>query len=292
MLEDPDANVRLRAISALGELGNKTAVDPLIECLKDADPHVRLSAVKTLLDFGDNSAKKPLQELADSEKDPAVCQAVEEALFMMSPRKHLVAHWSFDDAHATTAKDVSGQGNNGQILGCAAVEGKTGHALRFDQGKYVELGRPAGLPIQELPLTIMAWIKSEADRGVVVARGGASTGFLLYVMDGVAKFGIHRSAEGPGYIAAGSENVVGRWVHLAGVVDSDRINLYVDGKLAATTKTPGYIPNNCGQGMEIGFDVANSAAEITDNFQGIIDEVKVFNAVLSEEDIAEESREE
>ena len=42
------------------------------------------------------------------------------------------------------------------------------------------------------------------------------------------------------------------------------LHAHVDGKLAAATKTAGYIPGNCGQGMEIGYDVANSAAEITD----------------------------
>ena len=61
-----------------------------------------------------------------------------------------------------------------------------------------------------------------------------------------------RVKDGPGHIAAGREAVVGSWVHLAGVVKSDRIELYVNAKLAASAKTPGYIPSNCGQGMEIG----------------------------------------
>ena len=100
--------------------------------------------------------------------------------------------------------------------------------------------------------------------------------------------GIHRVQEGPSYIAAGEKQVVGSWAHLAGVVKSDRVELYVNGSLAATAKTGGYIPSECGQGMEIGFDVANSPAEITDNFEGLIDEVKVYHAALSEEEIAEQ----
>jgi hypothetical protein len=38
--------------------------------------------------------------------------------------------------------------------------------------------------------------------------------------------------------------------------------------------------------MEIGFDVGNSPAEITDAFAGVLDEVKFFRAALSAEDIA------
>jgi len=199
-----------------------------------------------------------------------------------------VAHWSFDDRNAEVARDVTGSGADGEIRGCTPVEGKVGAALRFTKGNYIALGRPAELPIGGRPLTIMAWAKSDADNGVVIARGGAFCGFSLYIKDGVAKFGIHRMQEGPAYIATGREQVVGPWVHLAGVVKNDRIELYVNGKLAATAKTAGYIPGDCGQGMEIGFDESNSPAEITDNFEGIIDEVKVYHAALSEEEIAKQ----
>lgn len=64
--------------------------------------------------------------------------------------------------------------------------------------------------------------------------------------------------------------------------------LYVDGKPAATAETPGYIPGNCGQGMEVGYSLGTSPAEIRDHFHGTIDEVKVFEAALSTEEIARE----
>jgi hypothetical protein len=210
----------------------------------------------------------------------------------MSPRKYLMAHWSFDDSDTSVAKDVTGRGNDGKILGCTPVEGKVGQSLAFGPGKYIELGQPVGLSIAETPLTIMAWVKSDTPNGVVVARGGAACGFSLYIKEGAARFGIHHAQDDPAYIAAGREEIVGTWVHLAGVVKSDRVELYVNGKLAAAEETPGYIPGNCGQGMEIGFDVANSPAEITDPFQGLIDEVKVFHAALSEDEIASECRQE
>lgn len=288
LLDDPAADVRKRAVGALAQLRDAAAVDPLLAALTDQDPGVRRAAIGALLDLGDDRAKKPLEDLVAREQDASVREAAAEALFQMSAEKDLVAHWSFDDQTADVAKDTTGHGNDGEIRGCTPVEGKVGSALRFGPGKYIELGQPAGLPIVMRPLTFMAWVKSDAPSGVVVARGGAFCGFSLYLMDGVAKFGIHREEEGPAHIAAGKENVVGDWVHLAGVVKEDRVELYVNGKLAATEKTPGYIPGNCGQGMEIGFDTANSPAEITDPFQGIIDEVKAYHAALGEEDIAEQ----
>jgi hypothetical protein len=44
-------------------------------------------------------------------------------------------------------------------------------------------------------------VKTAEPNGVVVARGGAACGYALYVMDGVAKFGIHRTSEGPTFVA-------------------------------------------------------------------------------------------
>jgi len=48
------------------------------------------------------------------------------------------------------------------------------------------------------------------------------------------------------------------------------------------------LPGNGGQGIEIGFDAGNSAVEICDAFEGVIDEVKQFDAALSEKEIAKQ----
>jgi len=44
--------------------------------------------------------------------------------------------------------------------------------------------------------------------------------------------------------------------------------------------------------MEIGYDVSNSPAEIIDSFEGIIDEVKIYQTALSEEEIGEMTNDE
>jgi hypothetical protein len=123
---------------------------------------------------------------------------------------------------------------------------------------------------------------------VVVARGGAACGYSLYLKDGLPKFGTRRPQDDAAFIVAGPEKVGSGWTHLAGVVQTDRIEIYVNGKLAGSAKSNGVLPGNGGQGMEIGFDVMNSAVEITDAFEGVIDEVKQFDAALSEKEIAQQ----
>jgi HEAT repeat protein len=286
LLTAPDVRTRLRALQTLAEFKESGRIPPLLTALHDHDAAVRLAAIRMLTEAGDERARQPLERQATVEQDAAVQAALQEAIAQLSPRKHLVAWWSFDDGNTRVAKDVTGNGNDGEIRGCTPVAGRVGTALQFADGRFVELGQPKNLPIADQPFTVMAWAKTDAARGVVVARGGAFCGFSLYVKDGVAKFGIRRVQDGPTYIAAGKEPVVGDWVHLAGVLHPDRIEVYVNARLAGTAKTDGLIPGNCGQGMEIGFDVANSPAEITDAFDGVIDEVKFFHAALSEQDIA------
>jgi len=277
---------RLRAVRCLAGIDGEAVVPHLVAALGDRSPKVRRSAVLALAERRDERARPAIEKLLENEKDASVVEAARAAFDKLSRLGGLVAHWSFDDG---TARDVSDGGANGQIIGCRVVEGKVGRALRFAKGAYVELGRPESISIAQTPLTIMAWAKPRAPTGVVVARGGAFCGFSLYLKDGVPKFGIHRVQDGPAYIAAATKPIpLGQWVHLAGVVKERSIELYVNGKLAATAKTPGYIPGNCGQGMEIGFDAGDSPAELTDNFVGVIDEVKAFSKALGEKELATE----
>ncbi len=307
-LRDDDPNVRFHAAHALGEVCCAGAAEELIRSLSDAEWCVRDEAAWALRRLADADAAfaarlAPTLAAAEGDGRPPsdhvawvlrrgryaegkTMEPASETARSALGQDGLAAHWSFDDGNAHTAKDVTGRGTDGEVRGCKPVKGRVGRALRFGDGGYVELGKPAALRIGGRPLTVMAWVKSDAREGVVVARGGAFCGYSLYIKDGLPKFGIHRTQDGPTHIAAGREAVTGRWAHLAGVVRRDRIELFVNAKLAANAKTPGLIPGECGQGMEIGFDVANSPAEITTVFTGVIDEVKAFEAALSAAAIA------
>ncbi len=290
LLDAPMPGTRIRAIGALTALAGKVSSELLLRKLDDTSAAVRVRLVQALAETGEEAAELALRQALADEEDTAVRAAMAQAIKKLSREENLAGSWSFDDRNTAIARDMTDGGNDGKIIGCKPVPGKVGYALEFSEGHYVELDKPPGLTMMNQPFTVTAWANSSADNGVVVARGGAFCGFSLYIMDRVAKFGIHRVQDGPAYIAAGKEDVVGRWVHLAGVVKSDRIELFVDGELAATAETPGLIPSNAGQGMEIGYDVSNSPAEIIDNFQGIIDEVRFYHAALPAKHLAKQIR--
>ncbi len=59
-LKNKDDSIRQAAAQALGELGDKRAVNPLINMLDDLDPNVRSNAAQALGKLGDKRAVKPL----------------------------------------------------------------------------------------------------------------------------------------------------------------------------------------------------------------------------------------
>jgi HEAT repeat protein len=292
LLKSADAAARLRALQMLEELDEPQAVVPLQAALADEEPEIRLRAVKALVNKQTRDALPSLRRLLKNEEVPAVSEAARQAVSELSRHPSLAAHWSFEDADNKTVRNLLADGNDGRLHGCQGVPGIAGQALSFQGRDYVEFGQPRGLPMANSPFTVTAWVRSEADNGVVIARGGAFCGFSLYVKDGRPHFGIHRDQAGPGFITRGKQSIVGRWVFLAGVVDSSHIRVFADGQPVGEEATAGLIPGNCGQGMEIGFDVANSPAEITDHFRGQIDEVKIYSAALSAAELAELHRSE
>ncbi len=315
-LADPEWVVRDQAAWALRELRDPALAGALVKALgvpgadvphiawilretvRDAAPSllapllgapeaaVRLQAVQALGVLGSSQAVETVRGVLAREKDAAVCAAAEAVLPPPPPPVIPAAHWSFDDGGTKTARDGTGRGNDGEIRGCEVAEGRVGKALRFGKGRYVELGKPPAFSMGGQPVTVMAWIQADGPQGVVVARGGAACGFSLYLKDGAPRFGIRRAQDEAPILAAGSRPAGAGWIHVAGVVRDDRIELFVNGEKAAETTSPGFIPGNGGQGMEIGFDVSNSPCEITDPFEGRIDEVKVFHAALSAVEIA------
>ncbi len=285
-LHSPDTAERLKAWKLLDETAGEQQAELLQKALNDSSRDVRLWALNRLVEIRPANLRSLLNQLAEKEKDPQVKQLILEKLKQLpSP---LRGWWSFERGGNALAQDQTGNGNNGQAFHCSQAPGKVGKALSLDGKGFVEFGRPAALPIAQTPLTVMAWVKAEAPEGVVIARGGAACGFSLYFKDGRPCFGIRRQSNRPPAIVRASRKLLHQWVHLTGVVRPNRIELYVNGKLAGQKKTKGLILHNCGQGMEIGFDVGNSPAELTTHFRGLIDEVKIFATALSAADILEE----
>lgn len=196
----------------------------------------------------------------------------------------LVAYYSFDDC---SAKDLSGNGNDGIIYGAKCVDGKFGKALRFDGvDDYVELPDAS---FKSNAFTIVAWVKfsSIAANGVVV--GKYYNGFLWW--DAIAncmRVEFRNSADTAwrGIPQDGGvcwKPAVNTWYHLAASFGGagTTVKLYVNGQLVSETDVIEQNPLITTEMLAVGRWGKSSKRY----FNGIIDEVRIYNRALSEEEI-------
>jgi len=154
-------------------------------------------------------------------------------------------------------------------------------------GSKIRVAKSESLNPAGSPLTVEAWVKAEHGDGVVLARGGASHGYALIVRGGKPRFVI-RVKEDVKSVGA-KEKIVGKWVHLAGVLTDDKkLQIYVNGKISGTGKAGGFIAADPHQPMDIGADEGSTvgAYKAPFRFTGVIDEVRIYHRALTADQIA------
>jgi beta-lactam-binding protein with PASTA domain len=213
----------------------------------------------------------------------------------------LVLALAFDEAAGTTALDSSVSAKNGTIRQALRVPGKFGGALKFDGfDDWVTVTDTTASPLDlTTGMTLEAWVNPALMSGwetvMYKERGIAGEGLLsyaLYAHDGAPlNLGFPTPA---GYVrltpvasttdsgARGTTQVpLNTWTHLATTYDGSSQRFYVNGVLVRTVANPGTIVQANGA-LRIGGN-ASSTGEF---FQGLIDEVRVYNRALSAAEIA------
>ena len=199
------------------------------------------------------------------------------------PTGDLMAHYTFDEGLGETLRDSSGNENHGAIHGAVFVKARTGYALRFDgRDDYVDCGRGPSLDLRK-HVSVSAWVFPEALPGYlpgVVGKGIDSYG-LCYYTDGRCFF--HISG---GDTCAAAQLTTGMWQHVVGTFDGKRIGVYVNGRPVGARP----LQEETGIRKGLNFYIGSRApwdGTRDNSFQGLIDEVKVHNRVLSGVEIQE-----
>ena len=152
----------------------------------------------------------------------------------------------------------------------------------------VGIDKSASLDPTGKPLAVEAWVKADAGDGVVVARGGPAYGYVLALRGGRPQFAVRNESKLAAVTA--KEKVVGKWVHLAGVLTADKkLQIYVDGKPAGSADAPGLISQDPHQSTEIGEDDGGAVGDYESpfSFTGLIDEVRIYYGKLTADEIAQ-----
>jgi hypothetical protein len=222
----------------------------------------------------------------------------------------MVGYWSFDSG---TAKDDSGKGNNGTVRGNPqVVTGKVGLAFDFDgDGDGVEIAHSASLTLPNA-LTAAAWIYPRAilnadgiDHAGVVWKGnmiGWGSDVYNFRIATASAAGLTWGSCGSGtegYFATANclANGLNTWYHVALVENGSEGRAYVNGVVMTDADVAGSgdmhrpaAPYDTwpDEPVRIGWSQGyNGDVNTLVYFDGIIDEVVIYNRALSANDISE-----
>jgi len=196
----------------------------------------------------------------------------------------LVLWLKFNEGSGTTAYDSSFYNNHGTIYGAVYTDGKFGKALSLDGvDDYVEVADSESLDITD-EITIVVWAKPDGanEMGYLVAKGNPAAdqryNLYWYGTDDRLVFWESGSERTSDKVFV-DDNV---WVQATIVIDGTTLKFYRNGVSAGTKTLSNPLESNS-DALRIGHRVGDPSDARC--FKGIIDEVRIYNRALSENEI-------
>ncbi|UCD56637.1 MAG: LamG domain-containing protein [Candidatus Hydrogenedentota bacterium] len=189
--------------------------------------------------------------------------------------------------------DSSRCGIHAVLSGGRCSQGRTGAGVTFDgvndhaqtvgfYANFRDADCPTALDFTD-KLTVAAWVYPERLSGLqtIVNKWYHMDSFGLFTVGGSFAFSVAFPDGGLGTVVnVYAPATVGKWSHLVGVFDGEKVILYVDGdEVDRETELPGDVLQQSTNPIVIGNHPEWNA------FKGRIDEVALFNAALTEEEV-------
>ncbi|MCK5272470.1 MAG: LamG domain-containing protein [Sedimentisphaerales bacterium] len=206
----------------------------------------------------------------------------------------LMGHWKLDDGSGDAAIDSSPNGNDGTLVNgpvWAAGPPGFGGALDFDGlNDYVDCG--TFVPTTDGTLSLCAWVyQAGQNKSTIVAKrtDWAGTSFDMMIRNTNSLMIVRSSASGVNNWCNFDEEVkvpVNEWTHVVITVDgtenADSAKAYMNGELIKTAIWVFQCPVPDAPVL-----IGASQTDPIELFGGLIDDVRIYNRTLSEDDIFE-----
>lgn len=257
----------------------------------------------TFLEMSSSSNGAPFMEVISSGCQWYIINASHDgARYPFS--SNLIAQWSFEETSGNVAKDSIGS-NHGYLQGTYdfsgnSVVGKIGKALLFDGKNYATIPWNQSLNFGGNALTVCFWFKTDSvtsngngmfvseyftnseSWGIATRRSGKNGVYLRTRSDGSA-IDASLSTDKVPVIEAGG------WHHIAITIPTDLngIKMYFDGTdlSGGTTDHSSHHLETSAFKKDLLIGVGGSAT--TSYFNGSIDEIQLYNKVLSASEISQ-----
>ena len=189
----------------------------------------------------------------------------------------------FNDNHPDCI-DLSKYHNNGTIVGAVKGDGMDGEALSFDGlDDYVDCGNDVSLNITEA-ITTEAWIKHLGGSYSQRFISKSNTYAFRLINANTVEFFITVEGSYYRFQSTLSSSAVGRFIHLVAIWEENEVaRIFENGNELSVTNVNNYTTGKLTtfpQSLAI-----SSFIHSTQFFNGTIDEVRIYNRVISAQEI-------
>lgn len=220
----------------------------------------------------------------------------DEAAELVNSAATLVGHWKLDEGTGTSAADSTGRATAATLGGGASwTAGWLDDALALDgTAGHAQTGGPA--VNTKSGFTVAAWTQldylPDHDTTAVSQSGNRASGFQLGFDKGQGRWalGMATADTDTAALAITRSDAVPvplEWTHVAGVYDplDGQLRVYVNGRLSASTVTDHVSAWNALGPLQLGR--TRKAGVFTGYWPGTVDDVRVYDGVLSAEQISQ-----
>lgn len=207
----------------------------------------------------------------------------------------LVAAYNFDEGSGLYAADSSGNLNDGTLLEeMWSSSGKHGGAAAFDgTGQWITVAPSASLDLTTA-MTLEAWVRPAPTMDIFacafIKESDTDLSYALYASDNTGQGGedgrpfawINTDGELQP-VFADTALTPETWTHLAATYDNATLTLYINGAAVSSVATPGPITTSTGA-----LHIGGSTHWGGEYYAGLIDDVRIYNRVLTTAEIAED----
>ncbi len=206
----------------------------------------------------------------------------------------LIGYWSFDEGNGDVLVDGSGHERVGTFAS-AGWSNTVPSAVQFadpasgsfnGSSSYVYIGDPNRGDPNLSAYTLSAWVRPNVVSPMSIIYwldpSAANTAVSDQLRINGGKFEHHTNASGPKTVTGSTSVAAGTWYHVAAVASNNgQAELYVNGVSEGTPIAIGTLPSG-GNAWNIG----SSSAGGMGYFNGLVDDVRLFNRALTDAEIA------
>ncbi len=212
-------------------------------------------------------------------------------------KTNLKALYAFEgNANDTSGNNFNGTLKQAQLVASGRPNG--GSAVKVEKVGYVDLGNPPALDFSTADWSVTAWYKNamtgtgDANKGTIYSKGGDSTGGKRYCLimsetvegvvtlvtdDDVTKY----------VLDSKSKTNNDEWHFVAGQRQGTTLRIYIDGQLENSMTIPAAynLSGTSQHNAYIGAITNHVDGSLYKLYNGLIDDVRVYNKALSQEEV-------